>query len=89
VQASNELVSIVVTPVADISIDSNSVEFWKTSAYIAVTLAPRVTLAGIGPVKPVSTPSSIIGSDDPVGVADADAFWTLSPAPLTAPTDIV
>jgi hypothetical protein len=61
VQSRNELASIVVTPVADISIVSRSVELWKTSAFIAVTLAPRVTLAGIGPVKPVSTPFTMIG----------------------------
>lgn len=61
VQVLNELASIVVTPVADISIVSRSVELWKTSAFIAVTLAPRVTLAGIGPVKPVSTPFTMIG----------------------------
>ncbi len=56
VQPLNELASIVVTPVADISIDSRSIEFWKTLAFMAVTSAPRVTFAGMGPVKPTSTP---------------------------------
>ena len=39
---------------------------------MAVTLAPRVTLAGIAPVKPVKTPFTIIGSDDATGVADTE-----------------
>ena len=49
VQPRNELPRISVTPVADILMDSKSVEPWNTSAFMAVTLAPRLTLAGIGP----------------------------------------
>jgi hypothetical protein len=49
VQPLNELPRISVTPVADILIDCKSVELWNTSAFMAVTLAPKVTFAGIGP----------------------------------------
>ena len=48
VQPLNELASSEVTPVADILMDSRSVELWKTSAFMAVTEEPRVTFAGIG-----------------------------------------
>jgi hypothetical protein len=49
VQPRNELASSEVTPVADILMDCRSVEFWNTSSFMAVTLAPKITFAGMGP----------------------------------------
>jgi len=68
------------------SIDCKSVENLKTVSSIPVTLAPRVTLAGIGPVKPVNTPlASIIGV---VGVPDTAVHWAPSPLIFDAETEI-
>jgi hypothetical protein len=47
-QPLNELASSEITPVADILMDLRRVEFWNTSAFIAITEEPRVTFAGIG-----------------------------------------
>jgi hypothetical protein len=85
VQARNEFTSSEVTPVADILMDCTSVEFWNTSSFIAVTLAPRVTFAGMGPKYPVKTPSTIIG---PRGVPDTGVDLNPSPIVLTADTEI-
>jgi hypothetical protein len=60
-QLKNDLSSILVILVAVRSIEVKRVDSWNTSAFMAVTLAPRVTLAGIGPAKPISTPFTIIG----------------------------
>ena len=78
-----------VIPVAEISMDCRSVEFLKTSVFIAVTSAPRVTLAGIGPVKPVKTPFTMIGSDDgTAGLADSGLHCKPWPTKFTALTVI-
>ena len=85
VQPLNELASIVVTPVADILMDRRSIEFRNTLAFIAVTSAPRVTFAGMGPVKPTSTPSTILG---PVGIPNTGVHLTPSPIVFSADTEI-
>jgi hypothetical protein len=52
---------------------------------MAITSAPRVTFAGMGPVKPTSTPSTILG---PVGIPDTGVHLSPSPIVFSADTEI-